>query len=66
MRRVDFFVTLPSGAYCYDAANHALIIVVARLDRPHAAIAEALGLTHDQQVLLSQAVGYPELKSIRE
>ncbi|WP_350152041.1 hypothetical protein [Nitrosomonas sp.] len=30
---IDFFVALPSGAYCYDAANHALLIVAARLDR---------------------------------
>jgi len=40
------------------------LLLPAWIDR--AAIAEALGLMHDQQVLLSQTVGYPELKSIRE
>ena len=127
-REIDVFVALPSGAYCYDAAAHALHLVAASdlrsvtgyqdfvdeapldlvyvadharmglvpvaqresfasaaagaiaqnvylfaaskclatvirawIDR--AAIADALGLTHDQQVLLSQTVGYPKLVS---
>jgi hypothetical protein len=33
------------------------LVLGAWIDR--AAVAEALGLTHDQQVVLSQTVGYP-------
>ncbi len=41
------------------AAGHGLATVIrAWIDR--GAIADALGLTHDQQVLLSQTVGYPK------
>jgi len=124
-QEIDLYVTLPAGAYLYDAAAHALQLVAARdvrrvtgyqdfvdeapldlvyvadharmklvpvgqreryasvaagaiaqnvylfaasaglstvlrawIDR--AAIADALGLTHDQQVLLSQTVGFPK------
>ncbi|MDE2400675.1 MAG: nitroreductase family protein [Burkholderiales bacterium] len=42
------------------AASHGLATVIrAWIDRK--AIADALGLPHDQQVLLSQTVGYPKL-----
>ena len=39
------------------AAGNLATVIRAWIDR--AAIADALGLTHDQQVLLSQTVGYP-------
>ena len=44
---------------CLYAAAHDLATVIrAWIDRD--AIAEALGLTHDQQGLFSQTVGYPK------
>lgn len=49
---------IAQNAYLF-AANHGLATVIrAWIDR--AAIADALGLTHDQEVLLSQTVGYPK------
>jgi nitroreductase len=93
-QEIEVFVALPSGAYRYHGATHALYLVAASdlrrvtgyqdfvdeapLDlvyvadharmglvpvaqrESHAAIADALGLNHDQQVLLSQTVGYPK------
>ena len=40
------------------ASTDLATVIRAWIDR--AAIADALGLTHDQQVLLSQTVGYPK------
>lgn len=45
------------NVYLYAAANGLATVIRAWIDRE--AIAEALGLTHDQQVLFSQTVGYP-------
>ena len=45
------------NVYLYAAANGLATVIRAWIDRD--AIADALGLTHDQQVLLSQTVGYP-------
>ena len=42
----------------YAAANGLATVVRAWIDRD--AIAEALGLTHDRQVLFSQTIGYPK------
>ena len=44
--------------YLYAAANGLATVIRAWIDRD--AIAEALGLTHDHQVLFSQTVGYPK------
>jgi len=44
--------------YLFAASNGLATVIRAWIDR--AAIADALGLTHDQQVLLSQTVGYPK------
>jgi nitroreductase len=46
------------NVYLYAAANGLATVIRAWIDRD--AIAEALGLTHDQQVLFSQTVGYPK------
>ena len=46
------------NVYLYGAANGLATVIRAWIDRD--AIAEALGLTHDQQVLFSQTVGYPK------
>jgi len=43
--------------YLYAASAGLATVIRAWIDRT--AIADALGLTHDQQVLLSQTVGYP-------
>ncbi|HCE07909.1 MAG TPA: nitroreductase [Oxalobacteraceae bacterium] len=48
---------IAQNAYLFAAANGLATVIRAWIDRE--AIAEALGLTHDQQVLLSQTVGYP-------
>jgi nitroreductase len=45
------------NVYLYAAAHGLAAVIRAWIDRD--AIAEALGLTHDQQVLFSQTVGYP-------
>jgi SagB-type dehydrogenase family enzyme len=49
---------IAQNVYLYAAANGLATVIRAWIDRD--AIAEALGLTHDQQVLLSQTVGYPK------
>lgn len=46
------------NVYLYAAAHDLATVIRAWIDRD--AIAEALGLTHDQQVLFSQTVGYPK------
>ncbi len=49
---------IAQNVYLYAAGNGLATVIRAWIDRD--AIAEALGLTHDQQVLLSQTVGYPK------
>jgi nitroreductase len=49
---------IAQNAYLFCAGNGLATVIRAWIDR--AAIADALGLTHDQQVLLSQTVGYPK------
>ena len=48
---------IAENVYLYAASSGLATVIRAWIDR--AAIADALGLTHDQQVLLSQTVGYP-------
>ena len=48
---------IAQNAYLYAASEGLATVIRAWIDR--AAVADALGLTHDQQVLLSQTVGYP-------
>lgn len=50
---------IAQNVYLFAASNNLATVLRAWIDR--AAIAEALGLTHDQQVLLSQTVGYPSI-----
>jgi len=47
---------IAQNVYLFAASNDLATVLRAWIDR--AAIAEVLGLTHDQQVLLSQTVGY--------
>ncbi|MDO9470341.1 MAG: nitroreductase family protein [Nitrosomonas sp.] len=47
---------IAQNVYLFAASNGLATVIRAWVDR--AAIADALGLTHDQQVLLSQTVGY--------
>ena len=49
---------IAQNVYLFAASNGLATVIRAWIDRE--AIAEALGLTHDQQVLLSQTVGYPK------
>ena len=49
---------IAQNVYLFAAGNGLVTVIRAWIDR--AAIADALGLTHDQQVLLSQTVGYPK------
>jgi nitroreductase len=49
---------IAQNVYLFAASNRLATVIRAWIDR--AAIADALGLTHDQQVLLSQTVGYPK------
>jgi SagB-type dehydrogenase family enzyme len=49
---------ITQNVYLYAASTGLATVIRAWIDR--AAIADALGLTHDQQVLLSQTVGYPK------
>ena len=49
---------IAQNAYLFAASNGLATVIRAWIDRE--AIAGALGLTHDQQVLLSQTVGYPK------
>jgi nitroreductase len=58
----ESFASVAAGAisqnvYLFAASNGLATVIRAWIDRD--AIAEALGLAHDQQVLLSQTVGYP-------
>jgi nitroreductase len=48
---------IAQNVYLFAAAYGLAAVIRAWIDR--AAIADALGLTHDQQVLLSQTVGFP-------
>lgn len=52
---------ITQNVYLFAACNDLATVIRAWIDR--AAIADALGLTHDQQVLLSQTVGYPKAVS---
>ncbi len=49
---------IAQNVYLFSAANGLATVIRAWVDRE--AIANALGLTHDQHVLLSQTVGYPK------
>lgn len=49
---------IAQNVYLFAASNGLAAVIRAWIDR--AAIADALGLGHDQQVLLSQTVGYPK------
>jgi nitroreductase len=49
---------IAQNVYLFAASSGLATVIRAWIDR--AAIADALGLTHDQQVLLSQTVGYPK------
>jgi len=49
---------ITQNVYLFCASNGLATVIRAWIDRE--AIANALGLTHDQQVLLSQTVGYPK------
>jgi len=49
---------IAQNVYLFCASNGLATVIRAWIDRE--AIADALGLTHDQQVLLSQTVGYPK------
>lgn len=50
---------IAENVYLYAASSGLATVIRAWIDRD--AIADALGLTHDQQVLLSQTVGYPPM-----
>jgi len=49
---------ISQNVYLFAASSGLATVIRAWIDR--SAIADALGLTHDQQVLLSQTVGYPK------
>ena len=49
---------IAQNVYLFCASSGLATVIRAWIDR--SAIADALGLTHDQQVLLSQTVGYPK------
>jgi SagB-type dehydrogenase family enzyme len=51
---------IAQNVYLYAASNGLATVIRAWIDRT--AVADALGLSHDQQVLLSQTVGYPKGK----
>jgi SagB-type dehydrogenase family enzyme len=48
---------ISQNVYLFAASNGLATVIRGWIDR--SAIADALGLSHDQQVLLSQTVGYP-------
>jgi nitroreductase len=52
---------ITQNVYLFCASNRLATVIRAWIDRE--TIANALGLTHDQQVLLSQTVGYPKAAS---
>jgi nitroreductase len=59
----ESFASAAAGAvtqnvYLFAASNGLATVIRAWIDRD--AIADALGLSHDQQVLLSQTVGFPK------
>jgi nitroreductase len=61
--RREMYAATAAGAitqnvYLFAAGNNLATVIRALIDR--AAIAGALGLSHEQQVLLSQTVGYPK------
>ncbi|MDT3680346.1 MAG: nitroreductase family protein [Burkholderiaceae bacterium] len=65
----ESFASAAAGAiaqnvYLFAAGNGLATVIRAWIDRD--AIAEALGLAHDQQVLLSQTVGYPAKARLRD
>jgi len=49
---------IAQNVYLFAASNGLATVIRAWIDR--SAIADALGLSHDQQVVLSQTVGYPK------
>jgi nitroreductase len=49
---------IAQNVYLFAAGNGLSTVIRAWINRE--AIADALGLSHDQQVLLSQTVGFPE------
>ena len=49
---------IAQNVYLFAAGNGLATVLRAWIDR--SAIADALGLTHDQQVLLAQTVGHPK------
>ena len=49
---------IAQNVYLFSASTGLSTVIRAWIDRT--AIADALGLSHDQQVLLSQTVGYPK------
>ena len=51
---------IAQNVYLFAASNGLAAVVRAWIDRT--AIADVLGLMHDQQVLLSQTVGYPKVR----
>jgi hypothetical protein len=51
---------IAQNVYLFAASSGLATVIRAWIDRE--AVAEALGLDHDQQVLLSQTVGYPKGK----
>jgi SagB-type dehydrogenase family enzyme len=51
---------IAQNVYLYAAGNGLATVIRAWIDRT--AVSDALGLDHDQQVLLSQTVGYPKGK----
>ena len=58
----ESYASVAAGAvsqnvYLFCASSGLATVIRAWIDRD--AIADALGLNHDQQVLLSQTVGYP-------
>jgi len=62
-RQRESYSSAAAGAICqnvylYAAANGLATVIRAWIDRD--AVADALGLTHDQQVLFSQTVGSPK------
>ncbi len=50
---------IAQNVYLFAASNDLCTVIRAWIDR--AALADALGLTHDQQLLLSQTVGYGKI-----
>ena len=52
---------IAQNVYLFAASNGLATVLRAWIDRE--AIADALGLTHDEQVLLSQTIGYPKTRS---